>query len=68
MPAMEAARGTPVIDAGRLLDEGRWTACQQRLVFLTALAIVLDGADNQLPGTVVPALAFIRRHIPRRRS
>jgi MFS transporter, AAHS family, 4-hydroxybenzoate transporter len=44
------------IDAGRLLDDGRWTAYQQRLVFLTALAIIFDGADNQLLGTAVPAM------------
>lgn len=44
------------IDVGRLLDEGRWTAYQQRLVALTALAIIFDGADNQLLGTAIPAI------------
>jgi MFS transporter, AAHS family, 4-hydroxybenzoate transporter len=46
----------PTIDVGRLLDEGRWTRYQQRLVALTALAIIFDGADNQLLGTAIPAI------------
>ena len=46
----------PTIDVGRLLDEGRWTGYQQRLVALTALAIIFDGADNQLLGTAIPAI------------
>lgn len=38
------------------LDRGTWTAYQKWLVLLTALAIVLDGLDNQLLGFVIPAL------------
>jgi AAHS family 4-hydroxybenzoate transporter-like MFS transporter len=44
------------VDVARVLDEGRWTPYQQRLVALTALAIIFDGADNQLLGVAVPAI------------
>ena len=45
-----------LINVGRLLDDGRWTGYQQRLVALTAIAIIFDGADNQLLGTAIPAI------------
>ncbi len=45
-----------LVDAGRLLDEGRWGSRQKLFVALTALAIVFDGADNQLLGIAVPAM------------
>ena len=44
------------IDVGALLDEGQWSFYQRLLVLATALAIVLDGLDNQLLGAAVPAL------------
>ena len=44
------------INVGRLLDDGRWAGYQQRLVALTALAVIFDGADNQLLGTAIPAI------------
>lgn len=47
---------TRPIDIGHLLDEGRWSPPQKRFVFLTALAVILDGVDNQLLGAAVPAL------------
>jgi len=56
MSVREPADNRTTLDVGQLLDEGRWTPYQQRLVFLTALAIIFDGADNQLLGTAVPAL------------
>ena len=56
MSVREPADNRTALDVGHLLDEGRWTPYQQRLVFLTALAIIFDGADNQLLGTAVPAL------------
>jgi AAHS family 4-hydroxybenzoate transporter-like MFS transporter len=43
-------------DVGALLDTGRTGAYQRWLVFLTALAIVFDGIDNQLLGVVIPTL------------
>jgi MFS transporter, AAHS family, 4-hydroxybenzoate transporter len=56
VPAIATPREPSGVDVGQLLDDGRWTACQQRLVFLTAVAIIFDGADNQLLGTAVPAM------------
>ena len=47
---------TQSVDVGRMLDEGRWSAHQKLVVFLTALAIVFDGLDNQLLGIAVPAM------------
>jgi AAHS family 4-hydroxybenzoate transporter-like MFS transporter len=44
------------LDIGSLLDEGQWSGYQKRLVLATALAIILDGFDNQLLGAAVPAL------------
>src|SRR5688572_4744143 len=39
-----------------MLDEGRWSAYQKWLVFLTALTIVFDGFDNQLLGVALPTI------------
>jgi len=50
---------TPVmktVDVASVLDEGRWSGYQKLLVAGTALAIILDGMDNQLLGNVIPAL------------
>lgn len=44
------------IDAGALLDRGRWTGYQTFLILATALTIVLDGVDNQLLPNAVPTL------------
>jgi AAHS family 4-hydroxybenzoate transporter-like MFS transporter len=44
------------VDLASVLDEGRWSLYQKLLVAGTALAIVLDGMDNQLLGNVIPAL------------
>ena len=44
------------IDLPRLLDEGEWSGYQKLLIAGTALAIVLDGMDNQLLGNAIPAL------------
>ncbi len=44
------------VDVGTLLDEGEWSGYQKRLVFATALTIILDGFDNQVLGAAVPAL------------
>jgi AAHS family 4-hydroxybenzoate transporter-like MFS transporter len=44
------------IDVASLLDQGRWSRYQKLLVAGTAIAIVLDGMDNQLLGNVIPAL------------
>ena len=44
------------LDVGRLIDDGEWTKYQRWLVFLTAMTIVLDGADIQLLGAAVPVI------------
>ena len=37
-------------------SDGRWTGHQMLLIAGTALAIILDGMDNQLLGNVIPAM------------
>ena len=44
------------VDVASTLDEGRWSGYLKFLVALTALTIVVDGADNQLLGLSIPAL------------
>src|SRR5262252_552523 len=44
------------VDIGAVLDEGEWSGYQKLLVFAAALAIVLDGLDNQVLGAAIPAL------------
>ena len=44
------------VDVASVIDEGRWSGYQKLLIAGTALAIVLDGMDNQLLGNVIPAL------------
>jgi MFS transporter, AAHS family, 4-hydroxybenzoate transporter len=43
-------------DVGQALDEGSWGGYQKLLVAATALAIILDGFDNQLLGAAIPSL------------
>jgi AAHS family 4-hydroxybenzoate transporter-like MFS transporter len=43
-------------DVGFALDEGGWGGYQKLLVTATALAIILDGFDNQLLGAAIPSL------------
>jgi AAHS family 4-hydroxybenzoate transporter-like MFS transporter len=47
---------TKTVDVGSVLDEGEWSGYQKLLVLGTALAIILDGLDNQVLGAAVPAL------------
>lgn len=44
------------VDVASVLDAGRWSRYQKLLISGTALAIILDGMDNQLLGNVIPAL------------
>jgi AAHS family 4-hydroxybenzoate transporter-like MFS transporter len=44
------------VDVNRLIDDGRWGPYQRFLIFLTALTIVFDGADNQLLGIALPSI------------
>jgi MFS transporter, AAHS family, 4-hydroxybenzoate transporter len=43
-------------DVDELLDLGSWTGPQKYAIALVALAVVLDGFDNQLLGFAIPAL------------
>ncbi|MEJ8825036.1 MFS transporter [Variovorax humicola] len=52
-----AIRATaPTIDIGRVLDDGPYTGMQKLVVFMAALAIVMDGFDGQLIGFAIPSL------------
>jgi AAHS family 4-hydroxybenzoate transporter-like MFS transporter len=44
------------VDVSSLLDEGHWSGYQKRLIFATALTIVLDGVDNQLLSVAIPPM------------
>ena len=48
--------GNPVIDIGHALDQGPFTALQKGVIFLCAMAIVLDGFDGQLIGFAIPMI------------
>jgi hypothetical protein len=44
------------IDVAHPLNRGRWAPHEQCLVFLTALTIIFDGIENQLPGVAIPSI------------
>ncbi len=52
------------VDAGRLIDDGRWGGYQRWLVALAALTIIFDGIDNQLLGVTIPSI-MAEWHVPR---
>jgi AAHS family 4-hydroxybenzoate transporter-like MFS transporter len=52
------------VNVAELLDSGRWTGYQRRLIALVAMTIVFDGIDNQLLGVVIPTL-ISEWHVPR---
>lgn len=56
MAMSSQAPGKHVLDAGRLIDEGPWSRYQKLLVVGIALAIVVDGLDNQLLPNAIPVL------------
>jgi MFS transporter, AAHS family, 4-hydroxybenzoate transporter len=45
------------VDLSRMLDEGRLSPYQGRVVALIALSIIIDGIDSQLLGIVIPVMA-----------
>ncbi len=51
-----SAAAAPTLDIGRTLDDGPFTGLQKFVVFLAALAIVLDGFDGQLIGFAIPLM------------
>lgn len=50
MPARTA------LDLNEMLDEGRWSGFQKRLLVLAALAFAVDGLANQVLGLAIPSL------------
>ena len=55
----DSAKPAPVpspVNVADLLENGRWTGHLKFLIFLTALTIIFDGADNQLLGIAIPSL------------
>jgi AAHS family 4-hydroxybenzoate transporter-like MFS transporter len=49
-------RGRPTVDIGQLVDEGAWNGSRKLVLVLAALAIVLDGLDNQVLGFAIPSM------------
>lgn len=47
---------TRSVDIRQILDEGSWGGYQRFVVFLVALTIIFDGADNQLLSVAIPTL------------
>lgn len=46
----------PVIDIGLLVEEGAWSTSRKQVLLLCALAIILDGLDNQILGFAIPSM------------
>lgn len=44
------------VDVARLIDTGTWSGYQKFVLVLIALAVILDGFDNQVLSLAVPAL------------
>lgn len=44
------------LDIGRALDDGPFTTMQKAVVFMAAMAIVMDGFDGQLIGFAIPSI------------
>lgn len=51
-----SASTRPTIDIGALVDDGAWTGSRKLVLLLAALAIVLDGLDNQVLGFAIPSM------------
>ena len=45
-----------IVDAARLLEEGRWGGYQKLLILGTALSVLLVGVANQIIGPSIPAM------------
>ena len=53
---MAAVSRSQSVDVERLLDEGNTSTYQKFVVALVAVAIILDGIDNQLLGIAIPSI------------
>src|SRR5262245_47388266 len=56
LPSTVASRADEAVDVSALIDEGPFSGFQKRLIFGTALLIILDGVDNQLLPNAIPAM------------
>ncbi len=54
----------PLIAVDRLIDTGRWSGYQKRVLAICTAAVLLDGLDNQILGFAMPAL-IKEWHLPR---
>jgi AAHS family 4-hydroxybenzoate transporter-like MFS transporter len=54
--AHPGAASGDTVDIGRLVDEGPWTTPRKQVLALCALAIILDGLDNQILGFAIPSM------------
>lgn len=48
--------GATAVDIGHALDQGPFSGLQKSVIFLCAMAIVLDGFDGQLIGFAIPMI------------
>ena len=53
---LETTTRQPVIDIGLLAEEGAWSTSRKQVLLLCALAIILDGLDNQILGFAIPSM------------
>ena len=53
---VSSAGGTQSIQLRAVLDAGGWTPRQKIYVLIVALAIIVDGFDNQVIGLTIPAM------------
>ena len=45
-----------VVDVGRIIDAGRWSTYQKSALVIAALAVILDGLDNQILSLAIPVM------------
>lgn len=44
------------LDVGQMIETGNWSGYQKLVLFLTVLAVIFDGFDNQVVGFAMPML------------
>ena len=55
-PAPSGASPDTVLDVGNLIDQASWSLPAKAYVLLAAIAVLLDGFDNQVLGFALPAI------------
>lgn len=56
MAQAATASGKGVIDIGRVIDDAKWSVYQKSALVVAALAVILDGFDNQILSLAIPEL------------